>query len=161
MGPMLVADIATDYRPHLSAPDMGRYLGAYADHFGLRKNIEFGKSVERLERDEQNSRWILHFSNASDSPRSFDKVVWATGEFLRPKRIKLPGQEVFIGQILHSQDVRNLQDFAGKNVVVLGMGNTAADLRHWCVADPRNEKKKKTLCPFPAVGSLPRRLIGF
>ena len=128
MGPMLVADIATDYRPHLSAPDMGRYLGAYADHFGLRKNIEFGKSVERLERDEQNSRWILHFSNASDSPRSFDKVVWATGEFLRPKRIKLPGQEVFIGQILHSQDVRNLQDFAGKNVVVLGMGNTAADL---------------------------------
>lgn len=33
-----------------------------------------------------------------------------------------------MGSIIHSQDVRNLEDFKRKNVIVLGIGNTAGDI---------------------------------
>lgn len=107
---------------------MGKYLSSYADHFDLRKNIKFGKSIAALERDDQTAKWLLHIADDPESPHAFDKVVWATGQFLRPKRIRLPDQDKFNGPILHSQNVRNLTDFKDKNVVVLGMGNTAADI---------------------------------
>ncbi|KPI37132.1 Dimethylaniline monooxygenase [N-oxide-forming] 5 [Cyphellophora attinorum] len=117
-----------EYAPHLDAVQMGKYLSAYADQFDLRKNIQFGKSITRLERDHKNAKWLLHVADDPKSPQAFDKVVWATGQFLKPKLIHLPGQEGFKGQVLHSTHVRNLADFKGKNVVVLGMGNTAADI---------------------------------
>ena len=63
-----------------------------------------------------------------DAPRSFDKVVWATGVFLRPKRVNFEGQALFKGRIIHSQDVRDLADFKDQNVIVLGIGNTAGDV---------------------------------
>jgi dimethylaniline monooxygenase (N-oxide forming) len=107
---------------------MGKYLTAYTDHFDLRKNIKFEKSITRLERDQKTAKWLLHVADDSDSPHSFDKVVWATGQFIRPKLITLPGQDLFKGAVIHSQHVRNLSDFKDKNVVVLGMGNTAADI---------------------------------
>lgn len=107
---------------------MGKYLSSYADHFDLRKNIKFKTSITGLERDQQSAKWLLHIADDPQSPRAFDKIVWATGQFLHPKRIKLPDQDKFKGQILHSQEVRNLSDFKDKNVVVLGMGNTAADI---------------------------------
>lgn len=114
--------------PHMSAPQMGKYLRSYADHFDLYRNIEFGKSITKLERDHRTSQWLLHIADDTESPYAFDKVVWATGQFLRPKHISIPGQDQFSSPILHSQQVRHLEDFRDKNVVVLGMGNTAADV---------------------------------
>ena len=125
---LMETDHRTEYGPHLSAPEMEKYLRAYASHFDLSKDIRFGRSVERLEREHAKSQWLLHFADTPGAPQAFDKVVWATGQFLQPKRIKLLDQNRFAGRILHSQDVRNLANFEDKNVVVLGMGNTAADV---------------------------------
>lgn len=46
---------------------------------------------------------------------------------MRPKTLTLPNQDVFQGSIEHSSRARNIASFKGKNVVVLGIGNTAAD----------------------------------
>lgn len=53
--------------------------------------------------------------------------MWATGGFVKPKSLILPRQEEFKGKILHSCQARDLSAFKGQNVVVLGIGNTAAD----------------------------------
>ena len=112
----------------MSAPQLGAYLRAYAKHFDLYRNIEFGKTVTRFGRGSGTSKWQLTFADEPDAPKSFDKVVWATGGFLKPRSIVFEGQDQFAGRIMHSQDVRNLEDFKGQNVIVLGIGNTAGDI---------------------------------
>ena len=107
---------------------MGSYLRSYAKHFDLYKNIEFGKIVTRFERSTGTSKWQLTFADKTDAPKSFDKVDWATGGFLKPKPVVFEGQDQFAGRIVHSQDVRNLDDFKGQIVMVLGIGNTAGDI---------------------------------
>jgi dimethylaniline monooxygenase (N-oxide forming) len=112
----------------MTAPQMGSYLRSYAREFDLYKNIEFGKTVTRFQKSTGTSEWQLTFADEPDAPKLFDKVVWATGGFLKPKSVVFEGQDQFNGRILHSQDVRNLEDFKGQNVIVLGIGNTAGDI---------------------------------
>lgn len=120
--------IPADYPPYISSSELGSYLRAYAKHFDLYKNIEFGKTVTRIERSAGESKWQLTFADQPGTHKSFDKVVWATGTFLKPKHVAFEGQEQFSGRIIHSQDVRDLGKFKGQNVIVLGVGNTAGDI---------------------------------
>jgi dimethylaniline monooxygenase (N-oxide forming) len=111
----------------VSAPELGAHYQSYARHFDLYRNIKFNKTVTQLARDHTNNKWQLTFSDAPSSPLSFDKIVWATGGFVKPKSVTLPGHEAFKGKILHSSQARDLSAFENQNVVVLGIGNTAAD----------------------------------
>ncbi|KAE9365072.1 FAD/NAD(P)-binding domain-containing protein [Stipitochalara longipes BDJ] len=120
--------ISSDYPPHMTAPQMGSYLKSYAKHFELYSNIEFGKTVTNFARSPDKSKWQLTFADEPNAPKSFDKVVWATGTFLKPKKIVFEGQDQFAGRIVHSQDVRNMEDYKDQNVIVLGIGNTAGDI---------------------------------
>ncbi|KAH7150306.1 flavin monooxygenase-like protein [Dactylonectria estremocensis] len=111
-----------------AAPDMGSYMKSFAKHYDLYRNVEFGKTIVHFNRGSGKSQWQLTFADAPNDPREFDKVVWATGCFLNPRPIQFEGQDKFAGRILHSQDVRDLAQFKGQNVMVLGMGNTAGDI---------------------------------
>ncbi|KAF2438196.1 FAD/NAD(P)-binding domain-containing protein [Karstenula rhodostoma CBS 690.94] len=117
-----------DFPWTVSAPELGSYFSSYAKHFDLYRSIHFNKTVTNLKRNHTNQKWQLTFSDAPSNPLSFDKVVWATGGFVKPKSLTFPGQENFKGRILHSSQARNLSAFKDKNVVVLGIGNTAADV---------------------------------
>lgn len=58
----------------------------------------------------------------------FDKVVYAIGGLTSlPSVPSIEGQERFTGTILHSRAFKKPEHFAGKRVVVVGFGNTAAD----------------------------------
>ncbi|KAL5377267.1 hypothetical protein DPSP01_009928 [Paraphaeosphaeria sporulosa] len=117
-----------DFPWTVSAPELGSYFSAYAKHYDLYPNIHFNKTVTKLTRDHANQKWQLNFADIPSNPQSFDKVVWATGGFVKPKALTLPGQESFKGRILHSSQGRDLSAFKNQNVVVLGIGNTAADV---------------------------------
>lgn len=47
---------------------------------------------------------------------------------MQPKTLTLPNEHVFTGEIVHSSRARDIASFKGKNVIVLGIGNTAADI---------------------------------
>lgn len=111
----------------MSAPELGAHFQSYARHFDLYRNIKFKRTVTRVTRDHTNSKWQLSFSDTPSSSTSFDKIVWATGGFVKPKSLSLLGQEAFKGEILHSSQARDLSAFKDQNVIVLGIGNTAAD----------------------------------
>ena len=55
-------------------------------------------------------------------------LVSATGTWRRPYVPDYPGREVFQGVQLHSASYRNAQSFAGKRVLVIGGGNSGAQL---------------------------------
>ncbi|MHA6630624.1 flavin-containing monooxygenase [Pseudonocardia sichuanensis] len=55
-------------------------------------------------------------------------LIAATGGFGNPHRPALPGLDAFTGQVLHVSDYRAPQPFAGRHVVIVGAGNSAAQI---------------------------------
>lgn len=92
------------------------YLRRYADRHALdvRTNVE----VTRVD-----SGWTL---STSEGPLEAERVVVATGHNNVPFVPDWPGS--FAGEIVHSADYRNPAPFAGKRVLVVGAGNSGAEI---------------------------------
>lgn len=72
-------------------------------------------------------------------------VISATGSWRRPHRPRVPGGEDFAGEQRHTVDYRRPDSFAGQRVVVVGGGNSAAQIladlapvaeTTWCTLRP-------------------------
>ncbi|EYT56744.1 FAD-dependent oxidoreductase [Leucobacter sp. UCD-THU] len=59
-----------------------------------------------------------------------DAVVAATGSFENPHLPKIPGNEKFVGEILHVADYRAPGAFANQRVLVVGAGNSAIQIAY-------------------------------
>jgi hypothetical protein len=103
--------------------EMARYLGAYAEANGLRGSIRLGTTVERLE-PAADGRWRITLDDGSK--RTYGAVVLATGLFWCPRRPSYPGS--FAGTMSHSHEYRMPQPFAGRRVLVVGAGQSAAEI---------------------------------
>jgi putative flavoprotein involved in K+ transport len=55
-------------------------------------------------------------------------VVAASGSFSNPHRPNLPGQDDFAGELTHVANYRNPAPYAGKRVLVVGAGDSAAQI---------------------------------
>jgi cation diffusion facilitator CzcD-associated flavoprotein CzcO len=97
------------------------YLEAYAARFDL-KPI-FNAPVEVVRRDGRT--WRVQAGNDS---RSAPMVVVATGWADYPYTPTWPGMGTFAGPILHSSVYRNAAPLAGKRVLVVGYGNSGAEI---------------------------------
>ena len=98
------------------------YLEAYARHFAIVPRC--GETVQRVERE--GGSWRVH--TAGGRRYAAPALVMATGANREPVVPVLPGQDVFAGRITHSRDYRNPQPFDGRRVLVVGMGNTGAEI---------------------------------
>jgi dimethylaniline monooxygenase (N-oxide forming) len=103
--------------------EMAAYLGAYAEAYGLRAAIRFGAVVQRVEPAEDGRWWI---TLDGGSRRGYDAVVVATGVFWSPRLPTYPGS--FDGTVSHSHDYRMPAPFAGRRVLVVGAGQSAAEI---------------------------------
>ena len=113
-----------DY-PHHSL--IAAYFDTYVDHFGLREKIRFQTSVQQAERAADSS-WTLTL--ADGSVEHFDALVVANGHHWNPRwpEPAFPGSDTFEGVQMHAHSYVDNTDLAGKDVVVLGIGNSATDI---------------------------------
>lgn len=95
------------------------YLQLYAAGNGI--DVRTGVEVEQVVRAD--GRWRLRTS--SDEVDA-DRVVVATGHSSRPYLPDWPGS--FAGDIVHSASYRNAQPYAGRRVLVVGAGNSGAEI---------------------------------
>jgi dimethylaniline monooxygenase (N-oxide forming) len=102
---------------------MAAYLSAYAAEFELRALIRFGATVERIEPG-ANGRWAIGLDDGSR--RSYRAVVVAIGLFWCPRLPSYPGR--FEGTVSHSHDYRVPDPFADRRVLVVGAGQSAAEI---------------------------------
>ncbi|MEP7058039.1 MAG: NAD(P)/FAD-dependent oxidoreductase [Caldimonas sp.] len=98
------------------------YLAAYAVHHGLAPQV----GEEALAIVPAAGGWQT--STASGRVLRARTVVVATGANRWPNRPSFAGEAGFRGRILHSGDYRNALPFARQRVLVVGMGNTGAEI---------------------------------
>jgi cation diffusion facilitator CzcD-associated flavoprotein CzcO len=98
-----------------------RYLERYArtNRLDIRANVE----VQGVARE--NGRWQLR---TSDGALAADIVVVATGFNNEAVLPDWPGRETFTGELVHSADYRNAVPFRGKDVLIVGTGNSGAEI---------------------------------
>ena len=101
--------------------DLIEYLAAYADRFGIRP--DFGAEATRVERDA--SGWRVHTTSGIWSGSA---VVVATGYTRTPYLPNWPGRDSFTGTLMHSADYREPSPYLGTQVLVVGAGNSAAEI---------------------------------
>jgi dimethylaniline monooxygenase (N-oxide forming) len=103
------------------------YFDDYVDHFGLREKITFETGVEHASRREDGA-WEIVLDNGQT--RAYDALLVANGHHWSPRLPEpaFPGADTFGGEQLHAHFYRDSSIFAGKNVVVLGLGNSAVDI---------------------------------
>src|SRR5262249_54598207 len=102
-----------------SAARVHEYLGRYAVHHDL--DVRIGVEAERLDRDGE--RWAVRTANGTIDA---DRVIVATGNSNVPYLPSWPGD--FAGEIVHSADYRNPAAYRGRRVLVVGGGNSGAEI---------------------------------
>ena len=114
--------IPDSYPRYLSRTQIIDYWQAYAQRFDLQPR--FHHEVVAVRRD--GDSWLT--TTANGAVFRSRHVVVGTGYNRVPYRPHWPGQEEFTGPILHSADYRNGKPFYDKRVLIVGMGNTGAEL---------------------------------
>jgi putative flavoprotein involved in K+ transport len=102
-----------------------RYLDRYAAQQRLR--VQLRTEVQRVERahDGEGAGWLLRTSDGALTARS---VVVATGFNHHPVLPDWPGRDDFPGGLLHSSVYRNPRPYTGRDVLVVGAGNSGAEI---------------------------------
>lgn len=108
-----------DYPDHRQLLD---YIRSFADEFDLRRNIRFGVSVDRAVSED--GLWELHFDNGD--VRVCRYLVCSNGVTWVPNLVSWPGE--FNGEVRHAVTYRSPGEFEGKRVLVVGAGNSGADI---------------------------------
>ncbi|MFL5895255.1 MAG: flavin-containing monooxygenase [Thermoleophilaceae bacterium] len=109
------------YGSWVGRDDLVTYFEDYVERHNL--DVRLNTEVERLERDDD--RWIVRTSSGD-----FDanRVVIATGYNKHPHLPEWPGIETYTGDLIHSAYYRNAEPYAGKHVLVVGTGNSGAEI---------------------------------
>jgi len=125
----------TDFPMPKSYPDfphhthIAKYFDDYVDHFGIRDRIRFNTGVEHAQRG-PDGVWTITLEGGEQ--RRYDALLVANGHHwdARWPEPAFPGADEFQGVQLHSHDYKGEDPnfFRDKNVVVLGMGNSAMDI---------------------------------
>ncbi|MCX2782585.1 NAD(P)-binding domain-containing protein [Microbulbifer thermotolerans] len=114
--------------PHHS--ELRDYFRAYAKAFGLYERYEFNTEVVRCERDGNDwritTRIVSGDGKGREQTRVFGGLLIANGTLHHPNIPKLPGD--FAGEVLHSSAYRDPVIFDGKRVLLVGCGNSGADI---------------------------------
>jgi hypothetical protein len=102
------------------------YFDDYVDHFGLREAIRFETPVEDASKRDDGV-WEVR---AGGETLEYDAIVVANGHHWDPRwpEPPFPGADTFTGEQIHSHHYREEEQLQGKDVVVLGMGNSAMDI---------------------------------
>lgn len=126
-----------------------RYLENYAAHFDLRP--QFGETVRSVRRDA--NTWVIE--STSGSIRA-PFVVIACGYNAERVTPSFVGMEKFKGKVIHSADYVDAKSFIGQSVLVIGMGNTGAEI----ALDLAEGGARPTISLRNGAHVVPRELFG-
>ncbi|HET7567706.1 MAG TPA: NAD(P)/FAD-dependent oxidoreductase [Gaiellaceae bacterium] len=137
--------------------DLLAYFRDYVD--AERLDVRTGMRVERLEQD--GDAWWLA---TPAGPLRAETVVVATGYNGAAFVPDWPGRDGFAGELLHSSAYRNPAPFRGRDVLVVGAGNSGAEIAHDVIDGGAARSRLSVRTPPQivrrATAGVPAQLIG-
>jgi cation diffusion facilitator CzcD-associated flavoprotein CzcO len=137
-------------------PNHARVLGyfrEFARTFGLLSHIAFDKSVTAAA-PRADGAWTVRVAG-EPQPRTYRGVVIASGHHDTPRIPVYPG--AFNGEILHSRAYKTPRQLRDKRVLIVGCGNSAADI----VADAVHGGSEVFLSIRRGYWFVPKFILGF
>jgi len=109
------------YGNWVSRDDLVSYFEDYVDVHNL--DVRLGTEVQSLDRD--NGTWLVR---TAGEDLQADRVVVATGYNRHQFLPDWPGLDSYTGDLVHSGNYRNADPYVGKHVLVVGTGNSGAEI---------------------------------
>ncbi len=105
--------------------DVLRYLADYAAHHEL--DVRLGVTATAVERSPDG--WVVGWTRGAETGRlEADVVVVATGYNHTAKLPDWPGLTQYRGTVVHSSAYKNAAQLGGRDVLVIGPGNSGAEI---------------------------------
>lgn len=117
-----------DYPDHFQ---IAAYFDQYVDHFGLREQIDFNTEVISVDPvDGGGWKVTIETPGGKSETRDYSDVLVCNGHHwdARWPEPAFPGSDTFEGEQMHAHDYRTPEIFDDRNVLVLGIGNSATDI---------------------------------
>ncbi|KAG6014634.1 hypothetical protein E4U43_006335 [Claviceps pusilla] len=143
----------------LSAARYVEYLRDYCTHFGLSKHIHLDTRVTCISRDRSGRGHTIQYEKAGQrSGWECDAVAVCSGLHVEPNRPPIPGLH-HVPRVIHSSEFKARKQFrASKTVMVVGSGETGADVAYLAVTTPGVERV--LLCHRDGLHFAPKRNPG-
>ena len=125
--------LSREYPMFKTKHDVRDYLARYAEAHGLQENLRLGRRVTALEHSAEGSAaspshpWRVQTDVPGETYLA-RRVVVATGLNREPHVPRFEGREGFRGEVRHSWHVRECSGYQGKRVLLVGSGNSGAEL---------------------------------
>jgi cation diffusion facilitator CzcD-associated flavoprotein CzcO len=110
------------YPRYLSKDQYATYLAEYAERFRLR--VALRENVTAMRPGKQHA-WEIETSRRT---LGSEIVIVATGHYAEPRMPAWEGIDEFQGRLLHSADYDSGSAFAGLRALVVGLGNSGAEI---------------------------------
>jgi dimethylaniline monooxygenase (N-oxide forming) len=125
-----------NYPDYLSHEMIVKYLDDFVDHFGFRGKIHFRTEVTKV-KPAMDGGWdvtVRRRDTGAERTGRYASVLVANGHHWDPRYPEpaFPGAGTFTGEQIHSRCYRTPEPYAGKRVLVLGIGNSACDVATDC-----------------------------
>ena len=125
--------LSREYPMFKTKHDVRDYLARYAEAHGLQENLRLGRRVTALEHSAVGSAtssshpWRVQTDVPGETYLA-RRVVVATGLNREPHVPRFEGRESFRGEVRHSWHVRECSGYQDKRVLLVGSGNSGAEL---------------------------------
>ena len=132
-----------------SRRDFVDYLHRYVEVLDV--PLETGRTVTAIERSDD--EWRVR-TNRGDLTAG--DIVVATGIIASPRLPVIPGRERFRGRVMHSVEYRRPAGFAGRRVLVVGVGNSGGEIG----SELANAGASVTIAVRSGANVMPRQIAG-
>jgi putative flavoprotein involved in K+ transport len=145
------------YGRWVARDDLLAYLHEYVEEHGI--EVRTDTRVDRIDRDAD--VWLLQ---TEAGPIRAERTIVATGYNGAPYVPDWPGLDGFGGELVHSSAYRNPEPYRGRDVLVVGAGNSGAEIAH-DVADGGAKSSRLSVRTPPqivrrATAGIPAQLVG-
>jgi dimethylaniline monooxygenase (N-oxide forming) len=148
--------VPADLSGHMRASDYVEYLRAYSKAFGVEQHIRFGTTVESVAAHPDGGWTVQTRDGQGSSEEHFDSVAVCSGLHQHPHIPRIAGLETFTGDVIHGAEYRWSAQFTGKRVLVVGAGESGADV----AAEAASHSSEAVLSLRRGVSVLPRNVFG-
>jgi dimethylaniline monooxygenase (N-oxide forming) len=148
--------LPTAQNGHMRVAEYAQYLARYCDAFDVRRHIRFDTEVEAVMQLADGGWDVRTRGPQGTRTERYDAVALCSGLHQHPYVPRFPGQETYTGILMHGSHYRRPGQVAGKRVLVVGAGESGADV----VAEAAAHAAETVLSLRRGVSAQPRNIFG-